>query len=681
MSDRLSYLLVVILFLFAAVWRMASVTSLPPGLHPDEITEIRLIETARAGRIEVYYSVDGVGHEGLPATLIAAVSSLLGVGVTGYRIAAIFAGMLSVALLYAVGKRMFGALAALAAAGLMALGMFPALLARSISAEAFVPLFITATLLALARSLPVYGLRTRHEPKTIPFAALGLLLGLGFYLHPVAYPTALMALIFIAFVIVARRLPGRRPLSRRTLSYTWFALVVLIVVGMPYLIATLGQPTLSGARRIFNGGWTVESVINALGGLIFVGDSSPHFNLPARPMFDLISGIVILVGILTALRFGRQPRCLLLLIALALLLPIGLIAPDSPDFARFAGVLPILALLFGLGVTTLINSVPYKARLRAGVVGLVGLLAFNVGWTGRDLLIVYPANAVVREVNNARLGQIARHLDRTVETTPTVICESNLRPPSSAARLSDAQLIALMMHRPTATARYTIRYADCGAALILPDGGERGQIIVPQAGGAQRVTPILRGWIDQDAALSDGDLPPDVVFGLDGTAATLADRIGAFTTTAPIAFAPEAPGVEPLSAPPIRFGENVTFLGYERAWNAVQRPGDIVPVVTYWRVDGVVPSDLILFTHILGDPGAAPVAQSDAISVIPAALQPRDVFIQIGFIQLPFTLPAGTYLISIGGFHGDDQRRLDVFDPATSAPRGARLFIGDFRVE
>ena len=109
MSDRLSYLLVVILFLFAAVWRMASVTSLPPGLHPDEITEIRLIETARAGRIEVYYSVDGVGHEGLPATLIAAVSSLLGVGVTGYRIAAIFAGMLSVALLYAVVLRRFTA--------------------------------------------------------------------------------------------------------------------------------------------------------------------------------------------------------------------------------------------------------------------------------------------------------------------------------------------------------------------------------------------------------------------------------------------------------------------------------------------------------------------------------------------------------------------------------------------
>lgn len=681
MSDRLSYLFVVIVFLFAAVWRMANVTALPPGLHPDEITAIRLIETARAGQIEVYYNVGGTGYEGLPAALVAAITSLLGVGTTGYRITSIFAGMLSVALVYAVSKRMFGALAALAAAGLLGIGMFPALLARAISPESFVPLFVTAILLALARSLPVYGLRTRHEPKTIPFAALGLLLGLGFYLHPAAYPTAILALIFIVFVILARGLPGRRPLSRRTLSYTWFALVVLIVVVMPYLIATLGQPELSGARRIFEGGWTLQSVIDALGGLIFVGDGDPHYNLPARPLFDLISGIVILVGVLAAVRYVRQPRCLLLLIGLALLFPLGLIAPNSPQFERFAAVLPILALLFGLGVTTLINTIPARLRLRAGVVGLVSLFAFNVVWTGRDLFVIYPNDATVRAADNAQLNQLARHLDRTVETTPTVICEPNLRAPATAPRLSDSQIIALMMHRPTATTRYTIRYADCGSALILPDGGERGQIIVPQAGGAQSVTPILRDWLIEGASPINGDLPLQGAYQVDRAAARLADRIGAFTTTAPVAFAPESPGGQTLSAPPLRFGENVTFLGYERAWATAHRPGDIVPVVTYWRIDGLVPPDLTLFTHILSDPGAAPVAQSDGIGVIPAALQPRDVFIHISFIQLPFTLPPSTYLISIGAVADAGGRRLEVFDPLTNVPRGARVFIGDFRVQ
>ncbi|OYT68413.1 MAG: hypothetical protein CFK52_15075, partial [Chloracidobacterium sp. CP2_5A] len=113
------------------------------------------------------------GYEGLYPAISAALTSVIGGGVIGYRMVGVLAGFLSISLLYAVGKRLFGALAGLMAAALMSLSLFPALLARSISPDSFVPLFITALLLALARSFPVYGLRTRHEPKTIAFAALG----------------------------------------------------------------------------------------------------------------------------------------------------------------------------------------------------------------------------------------------------------------------------------------------------------------------------------------------------------------------------------------------------------------------------------------------------------------------------------------------------------------------------
>jgi hypothetical protein len=677
LSDRLSYLLVVIVFLGAAVLRLSSLTTLPPGLAPGELNEIRLIETARQGRVEVYYTLDNAGHEGLYAAVVAAVTSVLGVGQTGYRITSVFAGLLALALLYAVGKRLFGALAGLSAAALMALGLFPSLLARSIQPEAFVPLFVTALLLALARSLPVYGLRTHHEPKTIPFAALGLLLGVGFYLHPVAYPASVMALGFIVLVLLARGLPGRRPLSRRTLSYTWFALVVLLVAATPYLIATLGEPHLSGSRRVFEEGWTPQSILDGLGGVIFVGDARPTLNLPGRPLFDLASGLVMGVGLLAALRFWRQPRCLLLLIGLAALLPVALLTPRAPDFSRFAALLPIMALLFGLGVSTLINSLPKALRLGVGVAGLVGLLAFNVGWTGRDLLVDYPAAPVVRETYQARLSEIARYLDRTIDQMPTVICSPTVRPPGGGSPLTETQIIALMMHRSTAT----VRYADCGTSLVLPEGGERGQVVLTQPGGLDRVSATVRFWLERGSFWWDGAIPPDAVVMLNAADA-LADRIGAFTTTAPAAFAPEAPGGQAVSAPPLRFGENVTFLGYERSWGEQYRPGDTVPIVTYWRIDGDIPPDLILFAHFQSDPGAAPVAQLDGIGVLPASLRPRDVLVQTSFVQLPWTTAPGTYLISLGAFRSSDERRLDVFDGegASAVPRGTRVFIGDFRV-
>jgi hypothetical protein len=95
----------VLVLLGAAVWRMNSLTEVPPGLHPDEVTEIRLIETARRGRIEVFYDIGGAGYEGLYPAISAAVTSALGGGVIGYRMVGVLAGFLSIALLYAVGKR------------------------------------------------------------------------------------------------------------------------------------------------------------------------------------------------------------------------------------------------------------------------------------------------------------------------------------------------------------------------------------------------------------------------------------------------------------------------------------------------------------------------------------------------------------------------------------------------
>jgi hypothetical protein len=676
LSDRLSYFLVVLVLLGAAVWRIDNLTGLPPGLHPDEVTEIRLIETARRGRIEVFYDISGIGYEGLYPAINAAVTSALGGGVIGYRIVGVLAGFLSISLLYAVGKRLFGALAGLMAAALMSLSLFPALLARSISPESFVPLFITALLLAITRSFPVYGLRTRHEPKTVAFAALGALLGLGFYLHPAAYPAALMALSFVVVIVLARGLPGRRPLSRRTLSFTWFALVILIVIATPYLIAVLGSPTLGGGRWVFDGGWTLDSILRGLSGLVFVGDSNVAYNLPARPMFDLISGVFILIGLAAAARFWRQPRFLLALLAFAALLPVALVTPDSPDFARFAAVLPVLALLFGLGVTTLINSLPARVRLPVGLFGLVGLLGFNLIWTGRDLFTVYPADPLVREVHNARIGEIARYLDRTVEHIPTVMCVRRLAAPGGLEPLTEAQRIALMIHRSP----NFLRYADCGITLVLPEGGERGQLILLEAGGLERVTPFARAWVEGGDFVPLSDDVTDAVIRLD-TAEALAARIGALTTTAPVGFAPEAPGESPIAAPPLRLGENVTFLGYDRSWGETHRAGDVVPVVTYWRIDGVIPPDLTFFTHVLADPAAAPAAQSDTIGVLAATLRPRDVVVHTAYIQLPWTIGGGRYLVSTGAYRAEDRRRLEVFEGDPPIPRGTRLFIGDFLIE
>jgi hypothetical protein len=159
----------------------------------------------------------------------------------------------------------------------------------------------------------------------------------------------------------------------------------------------------------------------------------------------------------------------------------------------------------------------------------------------------------------------------------------------------------------------------------------------------------------------------------------LADAVGLFTTTAPAGYAPDAVGGAGLAVPPIRFGGNLSFLGYEKDGDQVFSPGGIYTSVTYWRVDGVVPPDLRFFTHILADPASAPATQNDTISVDVGQLQNRDVFVQIMFVPLPRNMPQGMYGISVGAYTSSNDTRMPVLFNDT--PRGDRLFIGQVTIK
>lgn len=669
MSDRTSFGLAVVLLLLGVFLRLYAVTTLPPGLNQEEISSIRIAETVRLGHVEVFYNLAGEGREGFFPSLLAAFTAATGGGLLGYRMLSVFAGLLTLALMYALGRRLFGAPAGLAASGLLAVNLLSILLSRTAVSEALVPLFFTAVLLALTLALPIYG--RRREASATPFAALGVLLGVGFYVHPVSFLITLLVMIFIIYVVLSRQ-----PLTRRTLSLTWFAVVVLIVIATPYLTSSLQFPQLAGAGRVFasNINRPIDSLIDGVGGLFFAGDTSAVWNLPGRPLLNLVSGLFVLIGLLVALRYWRQPRFTLLLLCVLLIVPVTLIRDSSPNFLYYAALLPLLALLFGLGVTALYRSLRDQTARRIMALGLTALIIFDLQWVVGDLFGGWSRLPATQTAYNARLGMLAHRLDVTVSDLPAVICTPVLYPPNAPPQLTSTQLIALMMHRADAD----LRYADCGTGLIFTQGGAREQLILPEANALESMPAYLAGWVADGQVLNSPDLPPNGVVVLD-VESRLANTIGEFTTTAPVSFAPESSGGMEVTAPPVRFGGNVTFLGYEQNWSDIYLPGDVLEVITFWRVDGIVPTDLRLFTHIQSDPAALPAAQHDPISVLSESLRPRDVFIQVTFVQLPPTMPTANYSISVGAYEGNTRIRLNAFDG--DQPRGTRMFIGQIAVQ
>jgi hypothetical protein len=230
-----------------------------------------------------------------------------------------------------------------------------------------------------------------------------------------------------------------------------------------------------------------------------------------------------------------------------------------------------------------------------------------------------------------------------------------------------------MMQRENAD----LRYVDCANGLIIASGGSYQQFIVTDTTIYDRMQPTLRVWLEDRPAVPVAGLPARSVLIIDA-ARELEDTIGRLLTTAPTGWAPESPGgADPVELP-ARFGGNITFLGYAPPASQTASPGDVIPVITYWRVDGKMPPDLRIFTHMLSDP-AALVAQSSALNVWPPSLRNRDVFIQASYIVLPESIPAGVYVLSTGAYQAGSGARLPVFDGTQE--RGNRLFLYQITVQ
>lgn len=669
MTSRISRLIVIGLLLVASMLRMADLATAPRGFSDDEITNIRLVDNVRQGDIFVFYPGEDGGREGMYHVILAFATTFLGEGTIGFRILTVWMSLLSIAIIYTLGNHLFNPLVGVLAAGLVTVNFSNILLARSVSSDAIVMFLVSATLLALARSLPVYR-RTRVVTSTIlSFAALGALLGAGFYLHPSSLFIVLGAMLYIGHLLYIRNV-----MLRQRRSYTGFAILLMLILAMPYIISSVNLPDYAAGQRILAhyGDGLLSSIWAGLSAIIYGGDMNPLQNLPGRPMFDAFSGLMILAGFLTCILRRHRPRFMLILIMFFLTLPAALIVEDSPNFARMSVIMPQLAIFFGMGFYALIRAPIFVDVVfrRMGVAGVMLLFLLNLVWTWSDFFGEWRDNEAVMPLVNGEVGQIAHFLDRVGNEVPVVFCNDEWNASQPEPTISPSDKTLLMMNR----SEFRFHEADCERSLLLTNGGERQRIIFFSDEAREAVHPYLREWLDFGQPVI-GDLPRGAVIELE-TVEILADRAGEFTTTAPFSFAPEVADPMP-TAPPIRFGSNLTFLGYEPNIRRAFDPGDLVDVITYWRAEGELQPDLTLFTHILSDPVTSAVSRH-VIGVNPALMQDRDVFIQVTDVNLPAGALPGNRFISVGALRETLGERLPVLKDDEA--RGDRIFLYDIDV-
>lgn len=683
--------LILLALLAAAALRISTLTRIPPGFSQDEIRNIQVVETVRRGTVASFYNVGDPagGYEGLYAVLQAVTTTLIGDGLLCYRILSMWCGLLSIALMYALARRLFGSFVGLVAAIALTVTLWPVLLARSAIRETLLLPLTLAMLLALVHALHLRRTVEPDPPATTPYAWVGVLMVAMVYTHWTGLMVLPLLVAFIAYLVVTRQ-----PISRRVLNFSAFSIVVAVILGIPYIVFTLRSPSLSGFRAFWasrpeNIGALINATFKAIGSLVLAGDPLPEHNLTDGALIGPLGAILLIVGLVVAIRCRRLPNMFLMLLTLV----VGLL-PDAwtrgePNFAHSIIALPALMALIGLGAETVahqfaqrfaqarLSFVPLQDRrvlLMTGLVAVVSLLMVS-----QTVFYDWAARPDVDIAFNGRLGRLAAYLDRTDDTLTTSICTLNLGNAYDASGKtdvstpSDPALLDLMMHRQDPN----VRFSDCMTGLVLTQGGATQRIAYADMKAMRAMPPEIKNWLHRGEMLDIDGLSPGVVMKIN-VEKELADMGGRFTL-ASAAWEPETTGTSPVAALPVRMGGYLTFEGYVLPSGPTYRPGDTLTLVTYWRADGPQAPDLRIFVHALPNPTAVPAAQNDTLSVNASLLRDRDVFIQILHVPLPPEISPGNYMISIGAYQNTSGTRLPVYDD--DHERGDRLFLDTITVK
>jgi hypothetical protein len=349
--EQLLSLLGPALILLLAAWlRLPALDHLPPGLHFDEAVYGLMAEDIRAGARPVFFSAY-TGREPLYMYLLALVFAITGPSTWALRLSSALVGVVTVALIFALGRALYGRRVGLLAAGLSAVVMWPLVVQRNGYPNVLIPPIEAAAALALWRGW--------RRGRARDFALGGALTGLVLY----TYLAARFWPVFLALFVAFSGLVAPRHWWRRAGGIA-LAVACAALVFAPLGWYFLGHPAdfLERASQVLasadgSGGASLPGLLAAnlrrsILGLVvpMQGDPRWHFNLPGRPVFGLVAGLALVVGALRCLRHARDPRFALpLLWALVLMMPGILTDEMQPAGQRIFGAWPALALLAALG--------------------------------------------------------------------------------------------------------------------------------------------------------------------------------------------------------------------------------------------------------------------------------------------------------------------------------------------
>ncbi|MCA9930472.1 MAG: hypothetical protein KC419_18440, partial [Anaerolineales bacterium] len=370
------------------------------------------------------------------------------------------------------------------------------------------------------------------------------------------------------------------------------------------------------------------------------GDMFLAYNIPGRPVFDVVTAVFFLVGLGVAVWRWKRPSYALLLLWFFVGITPSLITGATANTTRNLAALPAAYILPVVGFVALIEWIQWRSSTQKQAVWLGAAavwLLFVAGVTVNDYFVRWGTAVDVRDAYQHTLIEEIDYLQQKAIAGPVVM--SSVYP----GPVHDPSIYYVMFGgRPIAT-----RWVDARYAMILP-AQSVAHVVVPASTPLHPVfAPLLTPL--ETVALRDDDLNPGFTFYQlepeSGTAwydaSLLADFDGAVT---------------------------LQYAGWAASEYA---PGDVAELLTVWqvhdpnRIGPIVPpsntTDVVMFTHVLGAAGEI-LTQRDALDAPSWSWQSGDLVLQIHQMALPIDITAGSYQTMVGIYDRASGDRRPVVD-------------------
>ncbi len=687
--------IMIVLLLIATALRIIGWLDAPPGLRYDEMTVVVEAEDIRLGARPIY--MDGSAEEPLYHYLFAIVDDTIGPSLFAQRWLSAMLGLIAVAAIYALGRSMFNVRVGLLGAAFSVASFWALMYSRMGLRIIALPAFVLLAMLFLWRGL--------NRIRRRDFILAGVIFGLSAYTYSA---TRMLPFIFVAFFMYL--LIFNRSTFRRVGLNLALALIIGLAIAAPLAIHIATVPVaerrlgeVEGPLDALKRGEVtplINSTLITAGMFAFTGDPESLYNIPNRPVFDLITGAIFYLGVLSCLKrivirnnikhperraelkvFSTESKDAnrASVTSIAKARPSTAIDPSLRSesiSAQAAYAFILLWLLFGLAPPMLTwpaasNSHGILAQTPTFIIAAIGLDAIVsrvekspltkskllAGCLVAIILIIHSAHSIVdyfgawanlssvRTEYAADLTSTAQFFSQKPASTPMVFSSGDV------THYNPWSATAFRLITPIGYSN--ARWFDARSSFIFPQGAT--DLILVNSANDDAPAPLDSRLIEDLFPIVEPSPLATSYFSATHLVSSLNTRL--ITLTQAVV---NWPSEVHLAAPrfPLSFGDHIGLIGYDVRKSIVQ-PGKNIRLTTYWRAQTIGLRPLLIFVHVLNDRNEI-AAQWDGFTIDQHYVQAGDIIVQVHFIGLPPDFPEGTYDVEIGLYEAETGMRVPI---------------------